>query len=223
MANRGLIEVGWGLGTKSCSGGTMEEHSSCCTGISCLCPDYPPPFPLPSTHSVLDALQDNISAGDEATDIMKWTAGIVGRANQCWSRLLQSGFNTFPFVPYSVHPQAFVQMNSFVFTQCLSYVSHDDMQQIWMALSKFLSSTAETHITSSWHCLCEEEHKAATPECAVLNVERTGALPFGCPQIYRVGVKEEEDGGWEGLCLNLLFHGFDLRCQRRSWGTCVTH
>lgn len=41
--------MGGGAGTKSCSGGTMEENSSCSTGISCLCPGPP----LPSLSSLL--------------------------------------------------------------------------------------------------------------------------------------------------------------------------
>lgn len=89
-------------------------------------------------------------------------------------------------------------MNSFDYAQCLIYVSHTDMQRIWMVLSDLLSSTAGIHIASPRLRSCEWKHNTATP-LLVLNVERTGASPFGCPQTYRVGVKEEVDGGREGV------------------------
>lgn len=89
MVVRGLMEGDGGTGTKSCSGGTMEENSSCCTGISCLCPPLlhslsclPALFSTPFSRMETARAIFQLEMG-EAVNLMRRTAAITGREIQC--------------------------------------------------------------------------------------------------------------------------------------------
>jgi len=150
----------------------------------------------------------------EAIDLMKRTGGITEREIQCWSRLLQSGsHNSVSCLNQSTHR---IYSRWIVLTVSSTSLTLTCNISGWCYLISYHPQLEYTLLRPDTTSSCEWRHRTATP--LVLNVERTGVSPFGCCQTYRVGVKEEVDcgGGWRGVGLNLLFQGFDLRCQQQS-------